>query len=117
MARMLKVFAQGPEQKSLGDYGTVIARYDAFAIVEVARGKGAALTSRFPCEDITRQYDLAFGGKRAAPPPGAAAKAVAPALRPHEGAESGLSPLPRPVRRAGEERLARPDHARRWQRA
>ncbi len=76
MARILKVFAPGPEQKLLADYGAVIAGYDAFAIVEVARGKRAALTSRFPCEDITSQYDLAFGGKRAAPPPGAAAKSV-----------------------------------------
>src|SRR6266496_1402970 len=76
MARILKVFAQGPEQRSLADYGDVIARYDAFAIVEVARGKGVSLRSQFPCEDITAQYDLAFGGRRAAPPPGAAAKSV-----------------------------------------
>lgn len=103
MARILKVFAQGPEQKSLGDYGTVIARYDAFAIIEVARGKGAALTSRFPCEDITRQYDLAFGGKRAAPPPGAAAKSVArrsgPTKAPSPGYHHYLVQFVGPVKR------------------
>jgi subtilisin family serine protease len=76
MARILKAFAVGPEQKSLADYGSVIARYDAFAIVEVARGKGAALAARFPCEDVTDQYKIALGGKSAVPP-GVAAKRTA----------------------------------------
>jgi subtilisin family serine protease len=73
MARILKVFAQGEEQRSLGEFGTIIAHYDAFAIVEVARGKGAALHSRFPCEDLTRHYVLDLGGRRGVPP-GTAAK-------------------------------------------
>ena len=73
MARILKVFAQRPEQKALREYGEVIAQYDAFAIVEVARGKGAALIARFPCEDITDLYKLDLGGKRQVPP-GHAAK-------------------------------------------
>ena len=67
MTRILKVFAHAGEQRALGAFGTVIAHYDAFAVVEVTRGKGAALNARFPCEDITRHYELELGGRRGVP--------------------------------------------------
>ncbi len=67
MARILKVFAHGDEQATLGAYGTVIAHYSAFAVIELARGRGAALQARFPCEDITHQYTLDVSGRRIVP--------------------------------------------------
>ena len=67
MARILKVFAQGPEQATLAQFGTLIARYDAFAIVDVARGKVAPLTSAFPTEDLTNRYKLELNGRSVVP--------------------------------------------------
>ena len=58
MSRVFKVFARGPEQKELTKYGPVLASYDAFAIVEPARGKARAMQRRFPSEDISSQYEL-----------------------------------------------------------
>src|SRR5262245_56584006 len=58
MPRVLKVFAQGNDQRLLADYGQVLAGYDAFAIVEPARGNATALRRRFPTEDISAQYAL-----------------------------------------------------------
>ena len=103
MARILKVFAQRKEQRSLGGYGTVIALYDAFAIVEVARGKGAALNARFPCEDLTRQYKLDLGG-RLVVPSGPAAKQGAgrsgPTRMPSPGYHHYLVQFVGPVKRS-----------------
>lgn len=62
MARILKVFAYGGEQDRIGEYGTILARYDAFVLLEPARGKTSLLMVRFPVEDITPQYDLNLGG-------------------------------------------------------
>jgi hypothetical protein len=87
MARILQVFAQRIEQRSLGAYGKVIAHYDAFAIVEVARGKGVALNARFPCEDITGHYKLDLGGRRGVPS-GVAAR--------HGAIRSGPTRMPDP---------------------
>jgi len=103
MARFLKVFAQGPEQKSLAEYGAVIARYDAFAIVEVARGKGAALSSRFPCEDLTSLYKVSLGGKRTVPPGSGTtrtARRSGPTKMPSPGYHHYLVQFVGPVKRA-----------------
>ena len=61
MARILKVFAYGNEQAQVREYGTVIAQYDAFVVLEPARGKTGLLLARFPVEDITHQYELNLG--------------------------------------------------------
>ena len=61
MARILKVFAYGKEQAQVGEYGTVFAKYDAFVLLEPARGKTALLMARFPVEDLTGQYELNLG--------------------------------------------------------
>jgi hypothetical protein len=42
----------------------VIERYPAFLVANVAAAQAAAIARRFPTEDITRQYDLRFGGAR-----------------------------------------------------
>ncbi len=67
LSRVFKVFAQGGEQDELAAYGTVLARYGAFAIVEPRRGQGSALKRRFPSEDISAQYVLPSLVARRAP--------------------------------------------------
>lgn len=57
-ARILKVFASGPEQKQLVARFPPLATYDAFAVVEVSPEDAGALAASHLVEDITDEYAI-----------------------------------------------------------
>ncbi len=64
MSRMLKVFATGPQQDEVAvtEGVRVVARYDAFVVVEVEDDAVDAVSRGRLVEDITDQYELSLGG-------------------------------------------------------
>ena len=63
MSRVLKVLCTPAEQDSLAGSYRVIERYDAFIVIEAPDSEVAALSSRFPIEDISDQYVIEVGGE------------------------------------------------------
>lgn len=61
---ILKIFAPSASLAQLPDRTRIIARYDAFVIVEASAEAARGLARRFPIEDITDQYRLQLGDKR-----------------------------------------------------
>jgi len=73
MQRILKVFCTGADQDRLAETLQVVARYEGFIIVEIAKKKMADLTRRYPVEDINmaekyltswRNYDIGSAWKK-----------------------------------------------------
>jgi len=63
MNRFLKVFCTGADQERLAETFGVVARYEGFAIVEIAEKKLAELARQFPVEDITDLYNIQVGDR------------------------------------------------------
>jgi serine protease AprX len=63
MQRILKVFCTGADQERLAETYQVVARYEGFVIVEIAKNKMADLARRYPVEDITNLYLIQVGDR------------------------------------------------------
>ena len=63
MHRTLKVFCTGADQERLAETYQVVARYEGFVIVEIAKNKMADLARRYPVEDITDLYLIQVGDR------------------------------------------------------
>src|SRR6267154_2004278 len=63
MAKMLKVFCSGAEQKALAKQYPLIANYDAFVVVEATAAQARRLAKSYPVEDITSQYAIQFADR------------------------------------------------------
>ena len=61
MQRILKVFCTGADQDRLAETLQVVARYEGFIIVEIAKKKMADIARRYPIEDITDLYMIQVG--------------------------------------------------------
>ncbi|MFD4444810.1 S8 family serine peptidase [Nocardia sp. NPDC058519] len=61
MDRTIKVIATKSEQAELARDYTVIANYDAFALVQVDEATARELSERYLVEDITAQYEIPLG--------------------------------------------------------
>ena len=64
MERTAKIFCSPSDQAHLAATYDVVARYDAFAIVNVSKAQSARLARKYPVEDITDQYAIPLGGRR-----------------------------------------------------
>lgn len=62
--KTLKVFAPKAEYNDVLKVSTLVEKYDAFVIVKADDKAVAALSKRYPVEDITAQYDLPMGEKK-----------------------------------------------------
>lgn len=62
MHHMLKVFALPAEQDELARTHAVVERYAGFVLLDVADSNVAAISARYPVEDITNQFVIRSGG-------------------------------------------------------
>ena len=78
--KTLKVFAPKADHAAIAALGRVVETYEAFVVVAVDDAAARKLLRRYPCEDMSAQYQLRIGGididplsdaarGRAAPPP------------------------------------------------
>ena len=63
MNRMLKVFVTARLQDELAEHYEVVARYDAFVVVDVSAAEAVAIGEHHLVEDITDQYAIPLGGE------------------------------------------------------
>ncbi len=96
-ARILKVFASGPEQKQVVERFPPLATYDAFVVLEVSPRDADALAASHLVEDITGEYAIHLAdrvidtsvprldssGKRHAHPAYGRAKTLPPGVHHH----------------------------------
>jgi subtilisin-like proprotein convertase family protein len=57
------VFCGPAEQERLAERHATVQRYPGFTVLEVEEGDVAAISSRFPVEDISSQYELTIDGE------------------------------------------------------
>jgi serine protease AprX len=62
MPLILKVFCSGAEQERVAALGRVVARYDAFVVLEMNEDDARRLAASHPVEDITGQYAIGSEG-------------------------------------------------------
>jgi subtilisin family serine protease len=98
---MLKVFVHKDQVPAVLQRARLIARYDAFVVVEATDAAARALARTYPTEDITAQYQLELAGRRVntlGGRPAGGAKAVrvraAPARRAAPWTAAKLAPGP-----------------------
>ncbi|MDH4287810.1 MAG: S8 family serine peptidase, partial [Aquincola sp.] len=60
--KTLKVFAPKSEQAKITALGRAIEAYEAFVVVAVDDTAARKLLRRYPCEDMSQQYQLRIGG-------------------------------------------------------
>ena len=63
MNSVLKVFVAAAQQDELAERFNVVARYDAFVVVDVSEGDAREISGRYLVEDITDQYAIPLGGQ------------------------------------------------------
>lgn len=64
MNRMVKVFCKGKEQKNISKGYRIIEYYDGFVLADIPQQELAALSQKYPVEDITDIYTLWVGGQK-----------------------------------------------------
>ena len=62
MNHILKVFSSGADQEALAQDYKVLARYDAFVLIEVPAKTAKSIAKTHLAEDITSQYTIETGG-------------------------------------------------------
>ena len=61
MSKMLKIYADKADLPAISEVATILQKYDAFVLAEVADEVAKSLSRKYPVEDITSQYEVRFG--------------------------------------------------------